>query len=100
MTFSLFDNLIQLNPKVEEDTSIQQEFEITVRGENVPVRILIEARFNNRVTVNKNGILIRISARQQKDEQRKHIDALLKWAKEKLGDKPGLLENLPQRDYV
>ena len=71
-----------------------------MHGENVPVRILFEPRFNNRVTVNKNGILIRVSERQPKDEQRQQIDTLLKWAKEKLDGKPQLLESLPQRQYV
>jgi predicted metal-dependent hydrolase len=97
---SLFDILIPDKPSKTEEVAIQQEFEITVRGESVPVRILFEPRLNNRVTVNKNGILIRISERQQKAEQRKHIDNLLKWAKQRLGDKPELLESLPQREYV
>ena len=101
MLFSLFDNLTLTKPKQEEEIPIQQEFEITVKGESVPVRIVFEhQRFNNRVTVNKNGILIRISARQNKDEQRKHIDTFLNWAKNKLGDKPELLDSLAQRHYV
>src|SRR5580658_7952471 len=101
MLFSLFDNLIAPKPAVlQEETPIQQKFEITVRDENVPVRILFERRFNNRATVNKGGILIRISDRQPRDEQRKQIDILLKWAKEKLGDKPELLDSLQQRIYV
>src|SRR3954463_14698893 len=99
---SLFDNITAVKPavKVDEEISLEREVEIDVRGENVPVRILFERRFNNRVTVNKNGILIRISERQPKEEQRKNIDSLLKWAKEKLGDKPELLDSLPQRTYV
>lgn len=102
MLLSLFENFIAAKPepKAEEDISLQREFAIDVKGENVPVRILYEPRFNNRVTVNKNGILIRISDRQQKEEQRKNADALLKWAKEKLGDKPELMDSLPQRQYV
>lgn len=103
MLLSLFENLVTAKPqsaKLEEEISFEREFEISVNGENVPVRILFESRFNNRVTVNKNGILLRISDRQQKDEQRKNIDNLLKWAKEKLGDKPELLESLPQRKYL
>jgi predicted metal-dependent hydrolase len=99
MMFSLFDNLTLTKPK-EEEAPLRQEFEIMVSGERVPVKILFEKRFNNRVTVNKNGILIRVSERQQKDEQRKQIDTLLKWAKEKLGGKPDLLESLQQRTYV
>lgn len=103
MLLSLFENLIAPKPqlpKQEEEISLQREFEIEVNGENVPVRILFESRFNNRVTVNKNGILIRISNRQQKEEQRKNIDTFLKWAKQKLGDKPELLDSLPQRKYL
>ena len=94
MLFSLFDNFTITKPRPVEDISLEQEFEITVNGEGVPVRILFESRFNNRVTVNKKGILLRISERQPKEEQRKHIDTLLKWAKEKLGDKPQLLDSL------
>ena len=98
--FSLFDNLTQTKPKPVEEIPLQQEFEISVNGENIPVRILYESRFNNRVSVNKNGIIIRIAGRQHKDEQRKQIEALLKWAKEKLGDKPELMDSLQQRVYV
>lgn len=101
---SLFDNLLTITKpqpaKQEEDVSLQRQFDIDVNGENVPVRILFESRFNSRVTVNKNGILIRISDRHTKEEQRKHIDSFLKWARQKLGDKPELLDSLPQRKYV
>ncbi len=103
MLLSLFDNLIAPKPqpvKQVDETSFQREFEIEVNGKNVPVRIMFEQRFNNRVTVNKNGILIRISERMSKEEQRKNIDNLLKWAKQKLGDKPELMESSPQRKYV
>jgi predicted metal-dependent hydrolase len=100
MLLSLFDIPVVPAPVVTADPGLQQEFEIEVNGENVPVRILVEQRFNNRVLVNKNGILLRINARQNKEEQRKHIDSLLKWAKDKLGDKPELLESLPQRTYM
>lgn len=102
MLLSLFENLTvpKPQPKPEEEFSLERDFEIEVRGEKVPVRLRFEPRFNNRVTVNKNGILIRISQRQNKEEQRKHVDTLLKWAKEKLGDKPELMESLPQRSYV
>lgn len=101
MLLSLFDNLLKgpEKPKAEEP-AVKQEFDVDVSGQNVPVRIMYESRFNNRVTVNKNGILLRISERQTKEEQRKNIDTLLKWAKEKLGDKPELLDSLPQRKYV
>lgn len=103
MLLSLFENIAAQRSqpsKLEEEISFQREFEIEVNGENVPVRILFESRFNSRVTVNKNGILIRISDRQSKEEQRKNIDTFLKWAKQKLGDKPELLDSLPQRKYV
>lgn len=103
MLLSLFENFVAPStalPKPQEEISFQREFEIEVHGENVPVRILFEPRFNNRVTVNKNGILIRVSERQPKEEQRQQIDTLLKWAKEKLDGKPQLLESLPQRQYV
>jgi len=100
MLFSLFDNLTLTKPRPVEEPALRQQFEIAINGDNVPVRIMYESRFNNRVTVNKNGILIRISERQHKDEQRKQIDALLKWAKEKLGDKPELMDSTPQRVYV
>lgn len=99
---SLFDHLFpsKTEPTQPADAPLQQEYEIEVNGDIVPVRVSLEPRFNNRVTVNKNGILIRISSRQPKEEQKKNIDTLLKWAKEKLGDKPELLETLPQRKYV
>ncbi len=100
MLFSLFDNFTLTKPKPVEEPALRQQFEIAINGDNVPVRIMYETRFNNRVTVNKNGIIIRISARQHKDEQRKQIDALLKWAKEKLGDRPELMDSTPQRVYV
>lgn len=100
MLLSLFDQLLPAKPAPKVQEELSREFAIDVNGENVPVRILFEARFNNRVTVNKNGILIRVSERQPKEEQRKNIDTLLKWAKEKLGDKPELLDSLPQRKYV
>jgi predicted metal-dependent hydrolase len=100
MLLSLFDQILKPELPKQEDPPIQQYFEIVVSGENVPVRILFESRFNNRATVNKKGIILRIAQRQQKDEQRKQIDTLLKWAKEKLGDKPELLDSLPQRKYV
>lgn len=102
MLLSLFDNLTlaKPQPKPEEEISFEREFDLEVKGNSVPVRILFEQRFNNRVTVNKNGILIRISERQTKEEQRKNIDTLLKWAKEKLGDKPELLDSMPQRQYM
>ncbi len=98
MLLSLFDK--PAPAPAQEEEPLQQQFEIEVNGESVPVRILYETRFNNRVTVNKNGILLRINDRQTKEERRKHLDHLLKWAKEKLGDKPELLDSLPQRKYL
>ncbi len=100
MLLSLFDNLITPKPAKAEEPAIRQQFDIEVNGQTVPVRIMFEPRMNNRVTVNKNGILLRVSERQSKEEQRKNIDNLLKWAKDKLGNKPELLDSLPQRKYV
>ncbi len=97
---SLFDNLLVSEEKKEADNSPSQSFTIQVNGEMVPVRIFFESRLNNRVSVNRNGIIIRVSARQDKTEQRKNIENLLKWAREKLSDKPQLLESIPQRKYV
>jgi hypothetical protein len=99
MLLSLFDTLLQPAKKTLDEPIRQEEFEIAVDGRNVPVRILFEARFNNRVSVNHNGVLIRISNKQNKEEQKKNIDTFLKWAKTKLGEKPQLLDHLPQRKY-
>ncbi len=98
MLLSLFK---EFAPVLAREERIRTEtFELAVGERQVPVRILFEERYNNRVTVNHNGITIKISAKQPKDEQRKNIDTFLKWAKEKLGDKPELLDFLPQRKYV
>jgi len=86
--------------QVVEEKERVEAFEINVGDLTVPVKILFEDRFNNRVTVNSNGITIKISAKQPKEEQRKNIDYFLKWAKEKLGSKPELLDFLPQRKYM
>jgi predicted metal-dependent hydrolase len=99
---SLFDSAVETKPKVTpaECVHIQhKQFEIEVNGSNVPVRICFEARYNNRVSVNKNGILIRISKHASAEEQKKHIQTFLSWAKNKLGEKPDLLDYLPQRKY-
>ncbi len=77
-----------------------EQFEIDVMGKNIPVRICFEQRYNNRVSVTGNGILMRISKRMPIEEQRKQIESFLKWAKTKLGEKPELLDYLPQRKYV
>ncbi len=98
MLLSLFESPVVAKP--QEEILPEKEFRILLHGEDVPVRVLFEQRFNNRVTVNKNGILLRISRHQSKEEQRKNIATLLKWAKEKLGDKPHLLDDLPQRKYM
>lgn len=97
---SLFGNLLVSEEKKEADNIPSQSFTIQVNGDTVQVRIYFEPRLNNRVSVNRNGIIIRISARQDKTEQRKNIENLLKWAREKLSDKPQLLESIPQRKYV
>ena len=100
MLLSLFENIMPKSQKVVEEKERVDAFEINVGDLAVPVKILFEDRFNNRVTVNSNGITIKISAKQPKEEQRKNIDYFLKWAKEKLGSKPELLDFLPQRKYM
>ncbi len=101
---SLFDSVLSVTKsqaKAAEAVPVKHEqFELDVEGRNIPVRICFEARYNNRVTVNGNGILIRISKHTPAEEQRKQIDTFLKWAKTKLGEKPELLDYLPQRKYV
>lgn len=99
MLLSLFDSL-KPSPAATDEPALKQQFEIEVKGEQVAVRIMFENRLNNRVSVSKNGILLRISERQTREEQRKNIDQLLKWAKERLGDKPELLDSIPQRKYI
>lgn len=93
-------NLFDTTPEIEREPELQTNFEIEAHGSRVPVRIVFEPRPNNRVSINKNGILIRISSYQNKNEQRQNIDKLLKWAKEKLDGKPQLLDTLPQRHYT
>ena len=100
---SLFDSVVENKPVPEpaECVHIQhKQFELEVSGSKVPVRICFEARYNNRVTVNKNGILIRICKHASAEEQKKHIQNFLTWAKGKLGEKPELLDYLPQRQYM
>ncbi|HRN95405.1 MAG: M48 family metallopeptidase [Chitinophagales bacterium] len=100
---SLFDNLIANEPiaKPAESVLLQhKQFELEVSGVKVPVRICFEARYNNRVTVNKNGILIRICKHASAEEQKQHVQTFLNWAKSKLGEKPELLDYLPQRRYL
>jgi len=100
MLLSLFDNLFEeKKPKVEAPTKLDN-FELEVNGMTVPVKIQEERRFNNRITVNSNGVLIRLAANQTIDEKKKNIDTFLKWAKGKLDKNPGLLEYLPQRKYA
>lgn len=98
MSLTLFDNLLAPVKPAEEIP--EKDFTVDINGENVPVRLIFEERFNNRVTVNKNGILLRISKKQPVAEQRKNIETLLKWAREKLNDRPALLEALPERVYM
>jgi predicted metal-dependent hydrolase len=100
---SLFDSAFATKPQVKAAEAVpvkHEQFELDVEGRNIPVRICFEARYNNRVTVNGNGILIRIAKNTPAEEQRKQIDTFLKWAKTKLGEKPELLDYLPQRKYV
>jgi hypothetical protein len=100
MLLSLFDNFIPTKPEANQEKSRVETFEISVNDLTVPVKIIFEERFNNRVKVNSNGITMHISARQPKEEQRKNIDHFIQWSKNKLGEKPDLLDHLPQRKYV
>src|ERR1700728_1518001 len=100
MLLSLFDNLFEeKKPKVEAPKRFE-DFELEVNGVTVPVKIQEERRFNNRITVNSNGVLIRLASNQNIDEKKKNIDHFLKWAKGKLDKNPQLLDNLPQRKYM
>ncbi|MCS6934091.1 MAG: M48 family metallopeptidase [Chitinophagales bacterium] len=91
----LFD-VLPFSGKNETHTA----FTIDVNDTQVPVRILFENRPNCRVSISKTGILMRISSHLTKEEQRHHIDKFLKWAKDKIHDKPQLLDTLPQRRYT
>jgi hypothetical protein len=100
MLLSLFDNLFEEKKPKPEVKKPLDDFELEVNGQTVPVKIQEERRFNNRITVNSNGVLIRLAANQTIDEKKKNIDTFLKWAKGKLDKNPQLLEYLPQRKYV
>jgi predicted metal-dependent hydrolase len=100
MLLSLFDNLIQPSTFFIPEKDKKESYEIVVNGRAVKVQIIFEERFNNRVVVNSKGITIRISKKQPKEEQRKNIDTFIQWAKNKLDEKPDLLDFLPQRKYV
>ncbi|MFN8278350.1 MAG: M48 family metallopeptidase [Chitinophagales bacterium] len=93
---SLFDLL----DEKKKDEPKEESFTITVGEREVPVNIIYEKRFNNRVSVNSNGILLRIAAGQPRDEKQKYIQQFLHWAKTRLDKNPGLLDALPQRTYV
>lgn len=100
---SLFDNPLQNKPinKTAESVRLEhQQFKIEVNGAEIPVRICFEQRYNNRVTVNKNGILIRINKKNPLNEQKQNIQKFLSWAKERLDKSPELLDYLPQRKYM
>lgn len=100
MLLSLFDNLFEEKKPKPEAPKKFDNFELEVNGKTVPVKIQEERRFNNRITVNSNGVLIRLASNQPIDEKKKHIDHFLKWAKTKLDKNPQLLDYLPQRNYV
>ncbi len=100
---SLFDRIIGSETLLELSESVpvaHKQFELEVNGRSVPVRICFESRYNNRASVNSNGVLIRISKQVTFEEQRKHIENFLQWAKTRLDSNPQLLEYLPQRSYV
>lgn len=100
MLLSLFDNLFEEKKPKPEAPKKLENFELEVNGRVVPVRIQEERRFNNRIMVNANGVLIRLAANQPIEEKKKHIDNFLKWAKTKLDKNPQLLDYLPQRKYT
>jgi len=101
MLLSLFDNLFEEKPKPKPEVKKKlDDFELEVNGMTVPVKIQEERRFNNRITVNSNGVLIRLASNQSIDEKKKNIHEFLAWAKGKLDKNPQLLEYLPQRKYV
>ena len=100
MLLSLFDNFIGEKQKLIAEKPREESFALTVNGNEVPVKILYEARFNNRVSVNSNGVLLRIAQNQTREEKQKNIDRFLRWAKERLDSNPSLLDSLPQREYI
>lgn len=100
MLLSLFDNLFEEKKPQAEVKKKFDHFELEVNGSTVPVKIQEERRFNNRVSVNAQGVLIRLAAQQSMEEKKKNIDHFLKWAKGKLDKNPQLLEYLPQRKYM
>lgn len=98
MLLSFFNEVA--SERKPEKKARPQTFEISVDGQVVPVRLYLERRMNSRVTINARGILLRVSKDLNQEEQRKQIDHFLKWAKEKIADRPQLLQNLPVRTYV
>ncbi|MFN8309894.1 MAG: M48 family metallopeptidase [Chitinophagales bacterium] len=99
MELSLFDFLTD-KKKPAEETPKEDVFTLSVNGSEVPVTIIYEKRFNNRVAVNSSGVTLRIASGQSKEEKQKYIDQFLRWAKTRLDKHPGLLDALPQRNYV
>src|SRR5665213_2930477 len=74
MLLSLFDNLFEEKKPAVEAPKKLDNFELEVNGITVPVKIQEERRFNNRITVNSNGVLIRLASNQSIDEKKKNID--------------------------
>jgi hypothetical protein len=89
-----------VSPQVAEEKTKHESFTLQVKDKTIPVTILFEKRFNNKVYINHLGINMSINNQQSKDDQKKSIDYFLKWAKNKLDKKPHLLEYLPQRKYA
>ena len=87
-------------PNLRQAAFDKQQFDLEVNGQTVPVRIITERRVNSRVTLNNKGILLRLSKDLSAEERRKQVEHFMKWAKEKIADRPQLLQNLPVRKYV
>lgn len=98
MLQTLFSNSGILQASGEFD--IEKTFTLQIGEREVPVRIVVEHRYNSRVTIDKKGVFIRISRLLSREEQKLQADRFLKWAKTKLGERPQLLDELPQRQYM
>jgi predicted metal-dependent hydrolase len=85
---------------LRQSATDKQQFDLEVNGQTVPVRIITERRVNSRVTLNNKGILLRLSKDLSAEERRKQVEHFMKWAKEKISDRPQLLQNLPVRKYL
>jgi predicted metal-dependent hydrolase len=65
----------------------------------VALTIFHEERQNNRVSIGKSGITVRLSNFFSENEKNEQIQKFLKWSFEKLGEKPQLLQNKARTYY-